>query len=93
LNQYILAATLVATVNVILLLGLIYLYALILLKTRASYTAGLLIFAMLLLLQNVVTVYGYALMSANIGAGFDPFLLGIAICECGGLLALLRVTI
>ena len=93
MNEYILAATLVATINVVLLLGLIYLYSLILLKTRARYTAGLLIFALLLLLQNVVTVYGYAAMSGFIGPGFDPLLLGVAICECGGLLALLRVTI
>jgi hypothetical protein len=93
MNQFILAATLVATINVILLLGLIYLYSLILIKTRAAYTAGLLIFAMLLLLQNVVTVYGYAEMSAYIGPGFDPLLFGVAVCECGGLLALLRVTI
>lgn len=93
MNEYILAATLVATVNVILLLGLIYLYSLILLKTKAAYTAGLLIFAILLLLQNVVTVYGYERLSASIGSGFDPFLVGIALCECGGLLALLRVTL
>ena len=93
MNEYILAATMVATINVILLLGLIYLYSLILMKTRASYTAGLLIFAFLLLLQNVVTVYGYAEMSGSIGPGFEPILLGVAICECGGLLALLWVTL
>lgn len=93
MNQYILVATLIATINVILLLGLIYLYTLILIRTRASYTAGLLIFAMMLLLQNAVTVYGYAEMSAYIGSGFDPFLVGVAVCECVGLLALLRVTL
>lgn len=93
MNQFILAATLVATVNVILLLGLIYIYALILIRTRAAYPAGLLIFAMLLLLQNAVTVYGYAELSAYVSTGFDPILLFVAVCECGGLLALLRVTV
>ncbi|MDA4121743.1 MAG: hypothetical protein OK456_01030 [Thaumarchaeota archaeon] len=93
MNQYILAATLIATVNVILLLGLIYLYALILLKTRASYTTGLLIFSIMLLVQNAVTVYGYAELSNFIAAGFYPYLVGVAICECVGLLALLRVTV
>jgi len=93
MNAYMPAATLVSIVNVVLLLALIYLYSLILMKTRASYAAGLLIFAFLLLLQNVVTVYGYAAMSGFIGSGFEPVLLGVSICECGGLLALLRVTI
>jgi preprotein translocase subunit SecD len=93
MNQLILAATLVATINVVLLLGLIYMYSLILIRTRASYTAGLLIFAILLLLQNVVTVYGYAELSGSIGSGLDPLLVGVAVCECGGLLALLRVTV
>jgi len=61
----------VANINVMLPLGLIYLYALILIWTRAHCTAGLLIFAVLLLLQNVVTAYGHAEMSASIGSGFD----------------------
>ena len=41
----ILVATLFSTFNVILLIGLIYLYARIVMKTHAGYSAGLLIFA------------------------------------------------
>jgi hypothetical protein len=89
----ILVATLFASFNVILLVGLIYLYARIAAKTRAGYSVGLLIFAVLLLLHNVVTVVGYSLMSGFFGDQVYPFLVGITVCEFGGLVALLKVTV
>jgi hypothetical protein len=89
----ILVATLFASGNVILLLSLIYLYGRIVLKTRAAYSAGLLVFAVLLLLHNVVTVVGYVFMANFFDDQVYPFLMGITICEFGALVALLKVTL
>jgi len=89
----ILVATLFATFNVILLLGLIYLYGRIVMKTRAGYSAGLLIFAVLLLFHNVVTVFGYAVMGGLFSDQLYPVLVMITVCEFGALLALLKVTV
>ncbi len=88
----ILVATLFAAFNVILLVGLIYLYGRIAAKTRAGYSVGLLIFAVLLLAHNVVTVFGYAFMGRFYGDPLYPILVGITVCEFGGLVALLKVT-
>jgi hypothetical protein len=89
----ILVATLFASFNVILLVGLIYLYARIVAKTRAGYSIGLLTFAVLLLAHNIVTVWGYAVMGGFFGDQLYPFLVGITVCETGGLVALLKVTV
>jgi hypothetical protein len=89
----ILVATLFASGNVILLLSLIYLYGRIVLKTRAAYSAGLLVFAVLLLLHNVVTVVGYVFMANFFDDQVYPFLMAITICEFGALVALLKVTL
>lgn len=89
----ILVATLFASFNVILLVGLIYLYGRIATKTRAGYSLGLLIFAILLLAHNVVTIWGYAFMGGFFGDQLYPFLVGITVCEFGGLVALLKVTV
>lgn len=93
MNEYLLAAVLFSTVNVILILGLVYLYSMILIKTRAAYPAGLLIFALLLLAQNVVTVFGYTAMGNSLGGRLDVVVVAVTMFECGGLLALLKVTI
>ncbi|MGD0636942.1 MAG: hypothetical protein ABSA72_02740 [Nitrososphaerales archaeon] len=89
----ILVATLFSTFNVILLLGLIYLYARIVMKTRAGYSAGLLIFAVLLLFHNVVTLFGYTVMGGLFNDQLYPVLVAVTVCEFGALLALLKVTV
>jgi hypothetical protein len=93
MDLLILVATLFASFNIILLVGLIYLYGRIVAKTRAGYSVGLLIFAILLLLHNIVTVYGYAFMGGFFGDQVYPFLVVITVCEFGGLVALLKVTV
>ena len=88
-----LVATLFSTFNIILLLGLIYLYARIVVKTRAGYSTGLLVFAVLLLFHNVVTLFGYTVMGGLFSSQLYPVLAGITVCEFGALLALLKVTV
>ncbi len=93
MDLLILVATLFASFDIILLVGLIYLYGRIVAKTRSGYSVGLLIFAVLLLLHNVATVYGYTFMGGSFGDQVYPLLVGITVCEFGGLVALLKVTV
>jgi hypothetical protein len=70
-----------AGVNIILLGGLLYQYGRIFARSRAVYTAGLLIFAVALLFQNAMTVYAYFAMAPLFAEGVLPYLLAIAILE------------
>ena len=86
-------ATFFAALNAVLLLGLIYLYSKILRKTHAGYSAGLLIFAVLLFVHNVVTLFAYAFMGSFYSDQLYPVLAVITVCEFGGILALVKVTL
>jgi hypothetical protein len=87
------AAVVFSSLNVVILTGLLYLYARITWRSRALYPIGLLLFATLLLLQNLVTAYSYLAMTPFFGESLLPYLLGISVLEFGGLLALTKVTL
>lgn len=82
-----------ASVNSVILVGLIYLYARITMRTRASYSVGLIFFAGLLLLHNLLTAFAYGTMSPLFGSEALPFLSGIGAAELAGLLVLLKMTL
>lgn len=82
-----------ALANSAILIGLMYLYSKIAAKTKAAFSIGLFVFAGLLLLQNLVTVFAYVTMAPLFGAEAMPFLSGIGALELGGLLVLLKFTI
>ena len=52
----------IALVNVALLISLLTIYARIYKKTKASFTIGLIFFAGMLILHNVIAVYTYFAM-------------------------------
>lgn len=82
----------IASVNSVILLGLIYLYARILFRSHASYAMGLTFFAAMLLLQNLLTAVAYGTMSPLFGSEALPYLSVIGGTELAGLLMLLRMT-
>lgn len=82
-----------ATVNSVILAGLIYLYARISIRTRATYSIGLVIFSLLLLSHNLLTAYAYGTMSPLFGSEALPYLSAVGAAELGGLLVLLKITI
>jgi hypothetical protein len=82
-----------ASANSILLIVLLILYGRIVVKSRANYAIGLLIFAILLLAQNLLSVFAYVAMEPLFAAGALPFLSGIAALELAGLIVLLRITL
>ncbi len=79
--------------NAALLLGLLYLYLRILAKTHAKYTMGLIIFASLLLIQNLISMASYFFMSGFYSWQIYPVLDLIGMFEFAGLIALFRVTL
>jgi hypothetical protein len=79
--------------NAVILLGLIYLYARILLKTHARYTFGLIIFAGLLLIHNLVTLSSYVFMIEFYSRPLYPVIDLITVFEFAALVVLLRVTL
>lgn len=82
-----------AGLSALLLLGLILTYARIYRDTRARFSLGLMIFALILFAQNVLAVYSFATMSPYIGDPFLPYLLGINVAQVLGVLVLFRTTI
>jgi len=86
-------AAIFSSLNIVVLTVLLYLYARIAWRSKAVYTTGMLIFASLLLLQNVVTAYSYVAMTPFFGDSVLPYLVIISVLEFGGLLALTRITL
>jgi len=86
-------AALFAGMNVILLVGLMYLYGRIAWRTRAAFSVGLLVFSAFLFLHNSMTVYSYLSMEPFFGESVLPYLLATSALEFGGLAALLRITL
>ncbi|MDA4118204.1 MAG: hypothetical protein OK455_07660 [Thaumarchaeota archaeon] len=93
MQPLILVAIIFATMNSALLVGLLYLYARIQIKTHAKYTIGLMIFAALLLVHNLITASSYFFMGGFFGWQVYPLLDAITISEFAALIVLFKVTL
>ncbi len=85
-------AVVFAVLNSAILLSLIVIYGRIAGKTRASYSIGLMLFAVFLLAQNLATIYSYVDMAPFFEPQALPFLSTISALEFVGLLVLARIT-
>ena len=83
----------VSMVNMAILVTLLVVYANIYRKTGATFTIGLMVFAGMLMLHNVIAVYGYFAMAPLYSEDLLPYFVGIHIAELAGLIALLKVTV
>ena len=86
-------SSIVSIVNVAILVILLAVYANIYRKIRATFTIGLIVFAGMLLLHNVIAIYGYFSMAPLYSNDLLPYFLGIHIAELAGLIALLKVAV
>ena len=86
-------SSIVSMVNMAILVVLLAVYGKIYSKTGATFTIGLMVFAGMLMLHNVIAVYGYFAMAPLYSDGLLPYFVGIHIAELAGLLALLKVTV
>lgn len=86
-------SSIVSTANIAILITLLAVYANIYRKIAATFTIGLMVFASMLMLHNVIAIYGYFAMAPLYTDDLLPYFLGIHIAELGGLVALLKVTV
>jgi hypothetical protein len=86
-------SSIVSTVNIAILVILLAVYTNIYRKTGAMFTIGLMAFACMLVLHNIIAVYGYFAMAPLYSDDLLPYFVGIHIAELAGLIALLKVTV
>jgi len=86
-------SSIVGMINTGILVALLAVYANIYSKTRATFTIGLMVFAAMLMLHNVLAVYAYFSMAPLYSDELLPYFVGIHIAELAGLIALLKVTV
>lgn len=86
-------SSIVSMASMAILVVLLAVYGRIYNKTGATFTIGLMIFASMLMLHNVIAVYGYFAMAPLYSDELLPYFVGIHIAELAGLIALLKVTI
>jgi uncharacterized membrane protein YgdD (TMEM256/DUF423 family) len=83
----------VGIANVVLLIALLTVYAKVYNSTRAVFTIGLIFFAGMLMLHNIIAVYAYFAMQPLYAVGLLPYFAVIHIAELAGIAALLKVTL
>jgi len=83
----------VGIANVVLLIALLTVYAKVYNSTRAVFTIGLMFFAGMLMLHNIIAVYAYFAMQPLYAVGLLPYFAVIHIAELAGIAALLKVTL
>lgn len=83
----------VSLANIAVLAVLLALYGRIYANTKAVFTLGLMFFAGMLVLHNVIAVYAYFAMAPLYAEPLLPYFLGIHIAELAGIGALLKVTV
>ena len=86
-------SSLVSMANMAILVALLGVYARIYIKTRATFTIGLAVFASMLMLHNGIAVYGYFAMAPLYSDKLLLYFAAIHIAELVGLIALLKVTV
>jgi hypothetical protein len=86
-------SSIISLANVSILLALLTVYVKIYKSTRAIFTVGLMFFASMLMLHNLIAVYAYFAMAPLYAEGLLPYFLGVHIAELAGIGALLKVTL
>jgi predicted membrane protein len=74
-----------SVVNVLLLVGLIWIYMNSFRKIRAQFTAGLVFFAGIFLIQNLIALYSFVTMFMYYASGVTGIVLAITVAQSAGL--------
>ncbi|HSD04128.1 MAG TPA: hypothetical protein VLB45_00045 [Nitrosopumilaceae archaeon] len=86
-------STIVSGLNMIVLGIVIGVFAKMYAKTRAQLPIGMIFFAGLLFLHNVIGVYAYFSMMELYAVALLPYLLAVHIAEFAGILIFLKITL
>ena len=89
LEPLITANAIVALANITILIALLVVYIRIYKSSRAIFTVGLILFSSLLMLHNIIAIYGYFMMESLYAQALVPYFLAIHIAELSVLLLLL----
>ncbi len=87
------ASTIVSGANIIVLGILIGVFTRIYLKTKAQLPMGMIFFASLLSLHNIIGVYAYFSMTDLYSVALLPYFLAIHVAEFAGVMILLKITL
>lgn len=82
-----------AFANIAILIALLFLYVRVYRSSKAKFTIGLILFVILLMLHNIIAVYGYFMMEPLYAEALIPYFFAIHIAELAGLSVLLRITL
>ncbi|MFQ6011556.1 MAG: hypothetical protein ACE5KG_05235 [Nitrososphaerales archaeon] len=86
-------STVVTSLNIVVLLGLLFIYGQTFRTTKAPFTAGLIFFAVILILQNGVALFSFLMMTPFYTQGILPFVFTIHFAELIGLSVLLKISL
>ena len=84
--------TVITTVSTIFLLGLLYVYSKNLKKIKSKFTIGLLIFALLFLIQNLISLYYYITMMKYYAPEVEVHVFILTLLQTIGFAILLKIT-
>ena len=87
------ASTIVSGANLVVLGILVGVFIKIYSRTKAQLPLGMIFFAGLLFLHNVIGVYAYFSMMELYAAALLPYLLGVHVAELAGILIFLKITL
>lgn len=87
------ANTAISGINMIVLGIVLGVFIMIYLKTRAVLPIGMAFVSGLLLIHNIIGVYGYVSMTEFYAPVLLPYFFGIHIAELAGVLILLKITL
>ena len=85
--------TIISMVTIVILSVLLYVYVKMYLKTRAIFTIGLIFFAVMFILQNLIVIYAYFAMAPLYTEGLLPYFLLIHLAELAGVTSILKITL
>jgi hypothetical protein len=85
-------STMVTGINILLILLLLYVYGRNFLKTRSDFAAGLLIFAGIFLLMNLVSFYYFISMMPYFVLEVQPYMLMLHMLQMAGFIVLNWIT-
>jgi uncharacterized membrane protein YgdD (TMEM256/DUF423 family) len=83
----------ISIANVALLMVLLTVYVRIYRSSKAIFTLGLVFFAGMLTLHNLIAIYAYFAMAPLYHEGLLPYFVVIHLAELAGIAALLKVTL
>lgn len=87
------ASTIVSGANLVVLGVLVGVFIKIYSRTKAQLPLGMIFFAGLLFLHNVIAIYAYFSMMELYASALLPYLLAVHVAELAGILVFLKITL